>query len=136
MVAAYTAKDNTNWIVADAHILEQTIYFIECGLILFLFTFAAYFKLRWSRPAFGIALGFGASSCIHLAIWAVVAGANPSAPYRSFLDFPLMATYHVCVLIWFYYLLVPQKLATPLVVSLPENSLALWNRELERLLQQ
>jgi hypothetical protein len=53
-----------------------------------------------------------------------------------FLDFLNMATYHVCVLIWFYSLLAPQKSATTSTVLLPENNLDIWNRELERLLQQ
>ncbi len=44
-----------------------------------------------------------------------------------------MATYHVCVLIWFYYLLVPQKSAAASAAPVPENSLAIWNQELERL---
>ncbi|MGA7358541.1 MAG: hypothetical protein WCF73_18450, partial [Candidatus Sulfotelmatobacter sp.] len=52
------------------------------------------------------------------------------------LDFVIMATYHVCVLIWFYYLLVPQRNAATSAVPLPEHNLELWNRELERLLQQ
>jgi hypothetical protein len=52
------------------------------------------------------------------------------------LDFLNMATYQVCVLIWCYYLLVPQKVATTSAVSLPENNLDIWNRELERLLQK
>ena len=47
-----------------------------------------------------------------------------------------MATYHLCVFIWFYYLLVPAKATVKPKVSLPENNLAVWNRELERLLQQ
>jgi hypothetical protein len=55
---------------------------------------------------------------------------------RHLLDFLNMATYHVCVLIWFYYLLVPEKSVTTSAVSLPEHDLAIWNRELERLLQQ
>ncbi len=47
-----------------------------------------------------------------------------------------MATYHVCVLIWFYYLLLPQKSPIMSPAPPPENNLELWNRELERLLQQ
>jgi len=47
-----------------------------------------------------------------------------------------MGTYHACVLMWFYYLLVPEKVVTKSAVPLPENNLAVWNRELERLLQQ
>ena len=45
-----------------------------------------------------------------------------------------MATYHFCVLIWFYYLLVPRKITgRSLRFRLPENNLDVWNRELERL---
>ena len=64
-----------------------------------------------------------------------MANAELSLHQRTLLDFLNMATYHVCVLIWFYYLLIPEKSAAT-AVSLPENNLAIWNRELERLLQQ
>jgi len=55
---------------------------------------------------------------------------------RNVLDLLNMATFHVAVLIWFYYLLVPQKVATKSVVAVPENNLGVWNREMERLLQR
>jgi len=55
---------------------------------------------------------------------------------RYNLDFLNMATYHVCVLIWFYYVLVPQKVVAKCAVPVPENHLAVWNQELERLLHQ
>jgi hypothetical protein len=136
VAAAYTSKDNIYWIVSGAHVLEQTIYLIVVGLISFLFAFAAYFKLNWSRPAFGIALGLGISACVHLATWALAANANFSAQNRILLDFAHMATYHLCVLIWSYYLLLPQKSVLTSAVPLPEHSLAVWNQELERLLHQ
>jgi len=136
VAAAYTPRNNTYWIVSGAHLLEQTIYMIECGLILFLFIFTAYFKLRWSHFAFGIALGLSFSACVHLATWALAANGNFSGQYRVFLDFLKMAAYNVSVLIWSYYLLVPLPSTTTTQVSLPENNLAIWNRELERLLQQ
>ena len=136
VVAAYTPKNNIYWIVSGVHVFEQTIYMIECGLILFLFGFAAYFKLRWSRSAFGITLGLGISACVHLATWALMANPDFSAPYHVFLVFLNMATYHVCVLIWFYYLLIPQKVVAMSLVLSPEHNLTVWNQELERLLHQ
>src|ERR1700678_497059 len=45
VAAAYTEKASTFASIAGAHLLEQTIYMIECGLIVFLFVFAFYFKL-------------------------------------------------------------------------------------------
>jgi hypothetical protein len=135
VAAAYTTPDNPHWLVGGSHVLQQTFYIVQCGLILFLFAFAAHFKVAWDRSSFGIALGFAILFCQHLASWAVIAGiALPSK--SALLTFLNMATYHVCVLIWCYYLLVPQTVATTSAVSLPENDLAMWNREVERLLQQ
>jgi hypothetical protein len=133
--AAYAPIDDPQYsLISRAHILQQTLYIVQCGLVLFLFLFAAHFRLAWNNRTFGIALGLGVLSCEHLGAWAVTAS-GALMDKRHLLDFVNMATYHLCVLIWFYYLLVPQKSATQSAVSLPENNLAIWNRELERLLQ-
>jgi hypothetical protein len=134
VTAAYARVDNPYWLISGAHVLEQTIYMVESGLILFLFLFASYFRLSWNRPDLGVALGLGISACVHLADWAITtSGAAPEKRYL--LDFVNMATYHVCVLIWFYYLLIPPKTPAKSAVPLPEHNLEVWNRELERLLQ-
>ena len=134
--AAYTPIVHRPLIsISRAYILLQSSYVVDCGLALFLFLFAAHFKLMWNHRTFGIALGFGIVWCEHMASWALSAsGAWLDKSYL--LDFVNTATYHVCVLIWFYYLLVPEKVATTSAVPLPENNLDIWNRELERLLQQ
>jgi len=137
-VAGLGHGDNTHFLISGAHLIEQTVFIIESGLIIFLFGFAGHFHLQLDRRSFGILLGFGISSCEHLATWALVANASPSGHVRTLFDFTNMATSHVCVLIWIYYLLVPGKITlkpgggTPL----PADTLAVWNRELERLLQQ
>lgn len=135
LVAGFAHGDSTFRIVAGAHILEQTVFMIESGLILFLFLFAAHFRLSWDRLSFGILMGLGISACVHLATWSVIANASPSERVRTLFAFLIMATYHFCVLVWFYYLLVPGKVAVKSPAPLPENNLSLWNRELERLLQ-
>jgi hypothetical protein len=135
MTAAY-ANHISFWLISATHTLAQSVSVVQCGLILFLFAFAAHFHLRWERSAFGITLGFGIAASVHLAYWALAA--SWLLGQKSYLlDFLIMAIYHVCVLLWFYYLVVvPRKSATTPAVPLPENSLAIWNRELERLLQQ
>lgn len=134
--AAYTPVVHRPLIsISRAYILLQSSYVIDCGLALFLFLFAAHFKLAWNHQAFGVAVGLGVVWCEHMAVWAL----NASGAWldkSSLFDFLNMATYHVCVLIWFYFLLVPHKVTTTSAVSLPENNLDIWNRELERLLQQ
>jgi hypothetical protein len=133
LAAAYAPKDSVFGIVSGAHLLEQTIYFIESGLLVFIVGLALYFRLSFGRPLFGITLGLSISACVHLASWAVIANAGLPDQTRALFDLVRMATYHACVLLWFYYLLVPGKVVVKSAVPLPENTLDVWNRELERL---
>jgi hypothetical protein len=135
VVAARAPIDNTFWLIPASHILHEAVNVVSCGLMVLLFLSAAYFRLTWKRGVLGIALGLGISASVRLATWAVMANGG-LVDKRYLLDMANMATYHACVLIWFYYLLVPQKVATKSAVPLPEHNLELWNRELERLLQQ
>ncbi len=135
IAAAFAPIDNPHYaVISRAHILQQTMYMVECGLLIAIFLFASHFRLNWEHMIFGIALGLSVSACVHLADWAVTSS-GALLEKRHLLDFLNMATYHLCVLIWFYYLLLPQKIATTSAAPLPENNLELWNRELERLLQ-
>jgi hypothetical protein len=156
LAAAYTPRDGLFGIVSGLHILEQTVYLIECGLLAFIFVFASYFHLTWDRFSFGIALGLSLSASVHLATKAVVANAGLSEPGRNFIDFVNMGTYHVCVMIWCYYLLFSGKSSPQVRLNnrppkRPEGPkqiipgvsphdqaevLSNWNRELERLIHQ
>jgi hypothetical protein len=133
IVAAYANSTNF-WIISATRILGRSVSIAQCGLIIFLFIFATHFHLRWDHAVFGITLGFGIIASFSLAYWALTASWI-LGPKTYLLDFLVMATYHLCVLIWCYYLLVPHKETTTSTVALPENNLAIWNRELERLLQ-
>jgi hypothetical protein len=141
-IAAFSHADSTFRLISGTHILGQTAFIIETGLVLSLFLFAAYFRLAWDRASFGIALGLGVSGSVHLATWALMANTGLSVYSRSLLDFVNMATFHICVLIWSYYLLVPEKRASGAETSPPneppppELDLEGWNQELERLLHQ
>jgi hypothetical protein len=136
IIAGFAHGDNPQLLISGAHLLEQTVFIIQSGLIVFLFLLAAYFHLSWDRLSLVILLGLGVSACEHLAIWAVIANASPSEHTRTLFDLLGMGTFHICVLIWLYYVVIPKKVVTKSVVPLPENNLAVWNRELERLLQQ
>jgi hypothetical protein len=107
-VAAEYAPIANYAIVSHAQILEEAIYIIESGLLLFTFLFAAYQHLTWDRRDFGIALGLGISACVGLGVIAIYANRIFFAG-RYLLDFLNAGTYHLCVLIWFYYLLSPES---------------------------
>jgi hypothetical protein len=133
LAAAYAPQSDSVAIVYRANLLEQTTYIVECGVLVAIFLFAAYFHLEWPRTVFGIALGLSFSACVHLATWAMIANGGLSHSTRISLVFVNMAAFHFSVLLWFYYLLVPGKVTAKAAVPLPENTLDLWNRELERL---
>ncbi len=133
LAAAYAPRSDPFPLMNGANLLEQTTYLIECGIFVAIFLFAAYFHLDWPRKVFGITLGLSFSACVHLATWAMIANGGLSHSTRVLLVFVNMASFHFCVLIWFYYLLVPGKVTAKTAVPLPENTLDLWNRELERL---
>jgi hypothetical protein len=136
MAAAFARVDSLFGIVSGAHLLQQTIYIIECGILVSIFGFSSYFRIgiRWADR--GIALGLSVSACVHLSTWALVANSSLPDDSRVVLDFINMATFHFCVLMWIYYLLVPRRVSAKAApIALPENNLAVWNRELERLLQ-
>jgi hypothetical protein len=135
IVAARAPLDNRFWAIPASHILQEAMYIVVSGLMLLLFASAAYFRLAWNHRVFGIALGLGISGSVHLATWAIAANGG-MVEKGNLLDIANLATTHAVVLMWYYYLLVPQKVATRSEVALPENNLAVWNQELERLLQQ
>lgn len=133
--AAYAPRDGVFPIISGANFLEQTIYIMECGLLVSMVLFSAFFHLSWDRLSLGITLGMAISACVHLGVWAWLLNAGVSNPAREGFVFLKMAGYNVCVLLWCYFLLTKAKITVTSAAPLPENNLALWNRELERLLQ-
>jgi hypothetical protein len=167
LVAAIAPTDrHVVGLVSGAHLLELADFMIECGLLVFIYLFAAYFRLAWERLGLGIALGLGVSASVHLGTWALLANLPLNPHGRHLLDLLNMTSYHVCVVIWFYYVLTTPK--ATLMGQLSERSgtrhhhdendddgdgqarddkapsgederqkdLDVWNRELERLLRR
>lgn len=136
LAAAFSQDPSQIRLVAGSHVLAQAEYIIQFGLTVFVFLFVAHFRLTWDRLSFGILQGLGLASCVYLGAWAVSANTNLSNHGRTLLDFLDSAVFHFYVLLWYYYVLVPGKERPRVEVPLPAHNLELWNRELERLLQQ
>jgi hypothetical protein len=96
-------------IVATSLRLDLADYVIECGMLLCIFLFAAYFHLAWGRLAFGIALGLGIAGSVQLGTWALWSNLPVTFQQRTQLDFVNMGVYHLSVLIWLYYVLTTPK---------------------------
>jgi hypothetical protein len=136
LAAAFSQDPSQIRLIAGFHVMVQTVIIVDFGLIVFVFLFVALFKLTWDRLSFGILQGFGFSSGVHLCSWAVAVNTNLSQHGRILLDFLNFATFHFYVVLWYYYVLVPGKEVSRVEPLVPEHNLELWNRELERLLQQ
>jgi hypothetical protein len=109
LVVALSRTSEFRPIIAISHRLDLADFVIECGLLLFIFLFAAYFHLAWGRLAFGIALGRGIAGSVQLGTWALWSNFAVSSHQRSVVDFVNMGVYHLSVLIWFYYVLTTPK---------------------------
>jgi hypothetical protein len=134
VLGAFAPVESEHWLVGTMKILQQGMYVMVSGLLLLLFASAAYFNLAWERRIFGIALGLGISSCVHLATWGLEAN-EVLTNETTALSMANMATTHIVVLMWFYYLFVPSPSGAEARQAPPDNQLAAWNRELERLLK-
>jgi len=114
--------------------LDRTASILQCGLLIALFLFSRYFALPWRSIAFGIALGLGIFASVELATSAV--WLHLGAFGNVFVNLLTMGTYHCSVLIWMFYLLAPEREPRYTLKTLPGHDLEIWNRELQRLLQQ
>ena len=133
-MAAATHGNGAYHPVVVLSVLDRTVSLMQCGLLLFLFLFSRYFALSWRNCAFGLALGFGVFASIELATSAIRSQIGSSR--ADFMDLVVMAAYHCCVLIWVFYLFVPERSTHRTSKRLPEEDLEVWNHELQRLLQQ
>jgi hypothetical protein len=115
-------------------ILDRTFSIVQCGLLISMFVFSRYFALSWRSSAFGIALGFGIFASVELASSAIRSQVGESG--NHFLDYFTMATYHLCVLIWLFYMLAPERPPKYNSNNLPDHDLDSWNQELRRLIQK
>ena len=115
------------------YVIDQTISIIQCGLLVCLFVLASFYGLSMKSVSFGIALGFGLLECNALA----AAALRTHVGSKYFWDFFVMGIYHVCVLVWLFYVLIPEKPSSPPPDSqIPEHDLDAWNDELQRLIRQ
>jgi hypothetical protein len=130
-MAMYAPPDGPHLLWNRFYMAQRTLLIIQCGLLLFLFVFAWYFGLSFRRHTLGIALGFGLTLSVNLAIAAIQSHLGTN--WANLTNYFFMAVYHVTVLIWWYYLLVPQPGSVASRV-ISRSQLQQWNESLRRLL--
>jgi hypothetical protein len=132
-VAVSAPGNRAEFLLNVTYAFDRVASILQSGLLISLFVFSRYFALSWRNQAFGIALGLGILSSVELAMSAVRLYGIVSG---TVFDFVVMGTYHCCVIIWIFYLVLPERVRPQVLYPLPEHNLDIWNQELQRLLQQ
>ncbi len=134
VVGASAPATSTDPLFNATYAMDRAVSVLQCGLLVTLFAFSRYFSLSWRSHAFGIALGFGIFASVELAtssVWLHL-GAFGNRAVNLF----TMATYHLCVLIWMFYLLRPEQPTSYFSGPPVKHDLDVWNNELQRLVQR
>lgn len=124
-------------LLASFFVLQRSARLLQCGLLIFLFVFVRSFHLSWRNRAFGIALGFGISATVSLALAAIRAQIEPvfSNPAKEALRLTGQVGDLCAVGVWIWYLLLRESAAGQVPPpTLPDDDLGPWNRELRRLI--
>jgi hypothetical protein len=125
---------STKFLFNVTYALDRAVSVLQCGLLISLFAFSRYFALSWRSHAFGIALGLGIFASVELAtssVWLHLGDFGNRA-----VNLFTMATYHLCVLIWMFYLIRPEEPTSYFSNPPPKHDLEIWNNELQRLVQR
>jgi hypothetical protein len=111
-------------------VLDRAVNLLQLGLLLGLFGIAKFFGLSWRRHIFGITLGLA----MYLSVQLIATAVQAEWGFLKIFDYLTMATYHVSVLVWLLYVLIPEP--KPALTSLPEHAdVSEWNTELAKLLR-
>lgn len=111
--------------------IEMLWSVLICGMVLALFAYTR--REYWRSYPGGIALGFGIFA-------AVILGTSPfRKEFGSGGDLAIsiiqMAAYHVCVLVWLVYLLLPERRNKSRGIGLQRTDLEAWNEELQKIVR-
>jgi hypothetical protein len=132
---ASTTGETKNFLAVWVNIVDRGVTMIQCGLLVVLFAMSRLLHFSWRNHAFGIALGMGLFASVELAVSAV----RPFLPDSKSvvaMNLVTMGTYHVCVLIWGWYLWAPERTYEQKYAAVPANALDHWDAALQRVIER
>lgn len=132
LCSLFLSGNTAGTLVAGVAWVERGVAIIQCGLVLFLFLFSGFLGLSLESYAFGIALGFGVLSSVELANWAMHTQ-ELSVSAAKFLNLLPTGGYHLAVVVWLGYLIVPATVRIHHTEQ-PMDEVKEWSLELKRFL--
>ncbi|HJT69042.1 MAG TPA: hypothetical protein VJ731_02510 [Terriglobales bacterium] len=129
--SGYLANGGIRGVTQVFETVDFSSSLIEVGLLVVLLVFARTMHIAWRDWTVGIAVGFGVSACMDLASAAL----RWSYGKRVFIavDITQMTAYHVCVLIWLIYLLLPERPSGRPKSGVQQSDLERWSDEVEKI---
>lgn len=113
------------------YVLDRGVNLLQLALLLTLFGIAKFFGLSWRKYVFGITLGFA----IYLSVQLIATAVEAQWGYMKVFDYLTMAAFHVSVVVWLLYVLVPEQ--KPILTSVLEHAdMKEWTSELEKLIKK
>ena len=138
LLAAATSgslRDITREKIVNAFgILDFSSGLVQVGILVALLLFSRALRISWRSRATGVALGFGVSACIDLASAALRSGLGKSAFIA--IDITQMTAFHVGVVIWLVYLLLPDRAPVFVGRGFEESDIQFWDQELQRMTER
>ena len=134
VVSGVFSKISVEGVVNIVQVLDISSSVVRCGLLVVLFLFTRALQVSWRSRSAGIALGLGILASIELS-GAGLRGAFGRSGFIA-VDVLQMAGFHVCVLIWLAYLLLPERTPSFTGRSLLETDLELWDQQLQRMVRR
>lgn len=106
-ISALLSRPDLARIITVFQTLAFSANLIKIGLLFTLLLFTRALGISWRSLPAGIALGFGISAAAELGASALLSELGRSG-YLS-MDLIRMASFHICVVVWLIYVLLPEK---------------------------
>jgi hypothetical protein len=122
-----STQSNLDTLTKTILMVDRNVRVMLCGLVFFLVMFSEYLGISRRHLMFGVAVGFGFFSAIHMLI--AMAVTHPTVLHRNTLSAINSGAYVIACLIWLFYVANPKTLLAgqTTAVSLTDQ----WNQALE-----
>lgn len=134
VISALMATGGMARVTAVFQALNFSSHLIEIGLLLALLLFTRVLGISWRSLPAGVALGLGISAAAEMAASALISQLGPK-PFVT-VDFIRTAAYFVCVLVWFIYILIPEKREAFSGTRLQVSDLEVHLQDLQRMVKR
>jgi hypothetical protein len=127
MSAVTASNHNPDGITGTILLVDRNVRVMLCGLVFFLLMFSEYLGISRRHLLFGVAVGFGFFSSIHMLV--ATAMGHPTVLHRSTLSAINSGAYVIACIIWLVYVANPKTLLAGQTVA--EAQPKDWNQALE-----